>query len=63
MLREGTTVIDRPTHAVGRIQHVERVPRTRDLFGHPIPAHRRYVVEFHDGRWANDRRAEDLAPA
>lgn len=61
-VRVGAAVLDRPTREVGRVAHVEYVPRRLDLFGQPLKAHRRYVVVFRDGRWCNDRRRDDLAP-
>ncbi len=62
MLRKGSTVRDRPTRAIGWVRHVTRIPPGCDLFGDPLPAHRRYIVEFEDGRWANNRTTADLEP-
>lgn len=62
MYRVGEMVIDRPTKGVARIQHVARVPKRHDIFGDPLPGHRRYTLVFDDGRWANDRTASDLEP-
>lgn len=62
MVQKGAAVLDRPTREVGRVVHVVRVPRTRDLFGQQLAAHRRYVVVFSDGRWADARYDDDLEP-
>ena len=58
----GIEAIDRRHGERVIIRAAERVPETTDLFGRPVPAHERLVVVFADGRWANDRRAEDLLP-
>lgn len=62
MLHVGIRVLDKPTREPCEIRHVLRVPRRQDLFGRPVPGYRRFTVQFDDGRWANDRRAGELAP-
>lgn len=59
---DGIVAIDRRHGERVIIRCAEWVPEQRDLLGRPIPAHERLVVVFPDGRWANDRRAEDLLP-
>lgn len=59
-MRLNAIVIDRRTRERCEIVHIERVPAQRDLLGRRLPGHRRYVVRFSDGRWQNDRTAEDL---
>ena len=57
----GATVVDRRARATAVVRYIERVPQTCDLFGLPIPAHRRFVVEYVDTKqWANDRVESDL---
>jgi hypothetical protein len=63
MYRRGERVIDAKVRAPAIVAAVERVPATHDLFGRRIPACRRYVVVFDDGRWSNDRTDADLIPA
>ena len=63
MYHRGERVVDTKVRAPAVVAHVERVPRTRDLFGDRVPACRRYVLVFDDGRWANDRTDADLTPA
>jgi hypothetical protein len=58
----GIEAIDRRHGERVRIRSAEWVPEHRDLFGVRHPAYERLIVEFPDGRWANDRRAEDLLP-
>lgn len=59
----GATVFDRRTRATAVVRYIEHVPPTRDLFGLPIPAHRRFIIEYVDTRqWANDRLEADLVP-
>jgi hypothetical protein len=60
-MRVGTEVIDRRCGQRAIVRGVVQVPRTRDLFGRLIPAHRRYVLAYDDGRWADSRYDDDLA--
>lgn len=60
MLLFGIEAIDRRYGERVTIRAACWVPESRDLFGNPISAHERLVVVFPDGRWANDRRPEDL---
>lgn len=63
MFRRGERVVDTKVRAPAVVAAVERVPQTRDLFGERIPACRRYIVVFDDGRWQNNRTDADLVPA
>lgn len=56
----GTLVRDRRCDAPAHIVHVLSVPETHDLFGRPIPKHRRLTLVYSDGRWANDRLEEEV---
>lgn len=63
LYRVGDWVIDRRTGEQARIASALRVPRRRDLFGHYIAAHTRYVLAYCDGRWADNRYDHDLERA
>lgn len=59
-MRRGMEVVDLRTRERCVIRSVEHVTGAFDLFGNPVPAHKRYIVEFPDGRWQNDRVEGDL---
>lgn len=58
----GSVVTDSRTNERATVRHVARIPEQRDLFGGVLPAHDRYVLEYDDGTYANDRAEGDLAP-
>ena len=67
MFEVGALVVDHLGRCTARITHVQRVPRTLDLLGYPIPAHRRYTVAYViddviTGEWNDNRMETDLAP-
>jgi hypothetical protein len=57
----GAVVVDRRLREQAVVRGVTHVPPARDLFGRRIPAHRRYVLVYPDGRVAVDRTDADLA--
>lgn len=53
-------VLDRRTREQAEVVSIEEIPRQRDLFGAPIEPHKRYILRFPSGQWANDRVEGDL---